>query len=120
MKRTIIALALTFAAITSAHAGTVAAFKCPTSGAVIMDAGDGDNDMVISQGGKEYNWVEETIRKVVNGKISTIQGAALMNDHSQWRAIVIPSDFEDTGVVQLVRSDKEGMERCVLTDFKTY
>ncbi|EON2338968.1 hypothetical protein ACLLKL_001937 [Escherichia coli] len=120
MKRTIIAIALTFAAVTTAHAGSVIALKCPVSGNVVVEAGDGDDAFTISQGGKDYTLTQKTIRAVNNGKLQTAQGAALESNPKEWRAIIVDNDFEQTMVLRFVRSDSKKPEFCSVTDFQNY
>ncbi|EOH1034949.1 hypothetical protein ACLMYS_003925 [Salmonella enterica] len=120
MKRTIIALALTFTAITAAHAGSVIALNCPISGNVVVEAGDGDDAFTISQGGKDYTLTQRTIRAVKNGKLQTAQGAALESNPAEWRAIIVDNDFEQTMVLRFVRSDSKKPEFCKVSDFQNY
>ncbi|ECZ0806964.1 hypothetical protein F7430_22745 [Salmonella enterica] len=120
MKTAIIALSIVLASISAAHAGSVVAFHCPKSGDVILDTGNGDNELTITHGSKHFTVTEPTERKVVNGKILTIQGAANANDESEWRAVGIPNDWERTGKLYLIRSDRKGFEDCMTTDAQSY
>ncbi|EHF0215328.1 hypothetical protein IFY47_003385 [Salmonella enterica] len=120
MKSAIIALSIVLASISAAHAGSVVAVKCPTSGAVIVDTGDGDSTLTITQNDVAYTVTQRTIRTTDHGKLVTIQGAALASDLSQWRAVIVSNEFEKSNVLYLVRSDSKGKERCTVTDFNNY
>ncbi|EBJ6658345.1 hypothetical protein D0Q53_20735 [Salmonella enterica] len=120
MKTAIIALSIVLASISAAHAGSAIAMKCPTSGAVIVDTGDGDSTLTITQNDVAYTITERTIRTTDHGKLVTIQGAALASDTSKWRAVIVSEDFEKYGVLYLVRSDAKVKERCTVTDMNNY
>ncbi|EIW6162744.1 hypothetical protein MF451_003741 [Salmonella enterica subsp. enterica serovar Saintpaul] len=122
MKTAIIAISLVLSSLAAvtAHAGTVIAVQCPKSGAVILDTGNGEDELTITHNGKHFTVTERTARLVVKGKIMTVQGASMANDASDFRAIGIPADWEQTGRVTLVRSDRDGFEWCNTTDVQNY
>ncbi|ECN9265142.1 hypothetical protein ZL58_13995 [Salmonella enterica subsp. enterica serovar Typhimurium] len=122
MKTSIIALSLVLSSLAAvtAHAGTVIAVQCPKSGAVILDTGNGENELTITQGGKHYTVTERTERMVVKGKIMTVQGASMADNANDFRAMGIPADWERTGIVTFIRSDRDGFEWCNTTDAQSY
>ncbi|EDZ0839867.1 hypothetical protein GJ904_19970 [Salmonella enterica] len=121
MKATklIIALALTAASITSAHAGFIMSAKCPKAGIILVE-GD-DVNLKITAKGKEYTYTNETSRVAAdNGQILTMQSASTDASQEVWRGVAFFSNFQQTRVVGFTGSHNANGEVCRLTEFQTW